>query len=350
VQSATGPGIDEPLSELLARGARRESEARARLLAADFAAIRDRALAFADAEVDAAGREPSRIPLLAELLPCALGAGDDDVAARVLRALERAAAAVGPAVSPVAAAALARARTALAEEARASAPGRLATARSDAPDGGCEEPASARAARVSTLGHALLADRAAGFAADPAREERFLEGVASLLVDQDEDGGWNEGAGEGDATARVLDDAIAIALLEGASDSRGSLLAAAAARALAFLAATQSAAGDWRRDLPATIANLRAAMLVLPLVEARHPAVVDAAAFPVAARGGRFVERGFAWCLSRKPDLGWDGAGEVQGAPDGALALAVAGSALVREYGAFRARDPLATARARGLA
>lgn len=350
VHSATGIGIgnDEALAGLLARGARHEAEARARLLAADFAGIRERALAFAEAVVE--GRASRAIPLLAELLPCARAAGDGDVAARVLLALDHAAR-TDSAAAPGELAALARARTALVGDARGAASGRLATSRRDVAAEDRGGPASL-AARVSLLGHAVLDGSAPGSAPDADREERFRKAVAALLAEQDEDGGWSGGEDGEDATACVLDDALALALLhDGGPRSGGdAIVAASAARALARLAATQSPAGDWRRDLRSTISNLRAAMLLLPLVEARHPGVLDAAAFPAAARDGRFVERGFAWCLSRKPDLGWVGADGPDRSPDEALALAVAGAALVREHGTWRESDPLATARSRGLA
>lgn len=341
-----GTGNGEAQRVLLARGARREEEARARLVAADFGTIRGEALALAGRR-DGAIRAPERATLLADLLEAAR-ASDDAPAESLLAAaldheVEFLVAQLDHRTPSRDLRALARGLATLGGERHAARARRLAAAlrASFREEPGPVAP-TAIAARVSCLGQAA--------AAGVDLAERFEEGARCLLSSQDADGGWSDPGEGGDATARVLDDALALVLLGDPAGGDATAVAAAAARALARLASTQSPSGDWRGDLPATIANLRAAMLLLPAIESGHPDALVAAAWPARSQDGRFVDRGFAWCLSRKPDLGW-GEPEARGADAcAALARAAAGIALVREHGAFRSGDPLAPARARGLA
>ena len=336
----------EAQAALLARGARREEEARARLVAADFGTIRGEALALAERPGDAT-EAPGRATLFADLLEAARASDDAPAEARLADALdreiERLVGQLDRRTPPHALRALARCLATLGGERHSSRARRLAAAlRASLAGASGPEAPTAMAARVSCLGQA-----AAG-GTDLA--ERFEEGVRCLLSSQDTNGGWSDPGEGGDATARVLDDALALALLRDPAGGGAIAVAAAGARALARLASTQSPSGDWRGDLPATIATLRAAILLLPALESRHPDALAAAAWPAGSRDGRFVERGFAWCLSRKPDLGWGEPEAPVAEGRAALARAVAGIALVREHGAFRSGDPLAPARARGLA
>lgn len=209
---------------------------------------------------------------------------------------------------------------------------------------------AALAARISASFH--VANACVGDGEGPAglRPRPARAGVEALLRAQDRDGGWT-GADGRDVTARVLDDALAIALLaEPANPAEVPAVAVSVARALAHLAGTQGEAGDWRGDLPGTIAILRAALLLWPVVEERFPGALVAFEGPERSRRGRFLERGFAWCLSRKPDVGWAAACPADADPEAALRLCTAGVGLLLEYGAWRSGGPLGPAQRRGLA
>jgi len=360
-----------PLAELLAEGARRESEARVRLVVADWAAVRPLARALATGGRDPAPEEAGigdgcptvegvarRAALCARLHPCALAAGDLDAARDLLGRIARDTLRIDPRAAGSQVAPVARILVA-ACAGDATAPGasgathawlaRAISAAGDASAGstnGCTSPTELAAA-VGLLAQAF----ASGVVApgdDAGRLHRSMgRGLDALLAIQRDDGAWIESADGSDATARVLDDALAAPLV-GAQPSPH--LAAAAARALARLAATQSRAGDWAADRRRTIDNARAAMLVLPLLAAGAPSIVRAAGFAPEDADGRFAERAVAWSLAARPELGFPGPGPDPIAADEALEFAAAGIGLLLDHGAWRASDPRAVARLRGLA
>lgn len=354
MEAPVATGIGDVLRSLLAESERHEESVRQDLARADLEEVIGLATDFVRS---GAGPIPalSRAKRLAEVID-ALVAGD--LRERALEFAEELARGLPP---PVPADDVASACAAVAAVARAArvlgadrAPGELSRWVGNrlpacSPVGYHGTP-ELLAARISASVHADPARTGAGAGSGPPLPAPVRIGVEALLRAQHRDGGWSDADG-GDATARVLDDALAIALLaEPAGSGDAPPVAVSVARALARLAGTQGPAGDWRGDLAGTIANLRCAILLYPVVAERFPGALAAVDLPEPSGQGRFVERGLAWCLSRKPDFGWSGACRPDPDPGAALRLATAGIGLLHEYGAWRSDGPFGPVRWRGLA